>query len=223
MLDSLFHQLDKLKRKSRPWIPFTSLNTVWRHIDPKSKTILDVGSGKGEPLQFINRKHRYFAVGLDAFEPYLKQCQKEGTYHSYVQADVRLLPFADNSFDSVLCLEVLEHLEREDGEKLLKEMERVATTQVILSTPVGNYKQDVFDGNPHQEHKYMWDPREMKAKGFRVKGIGLRNLSGKAGVQSPHSRPVQWLVNILWVLTSPLTYFSPKMSGDMVCIKSLSK
>lgn len=214
---------NNLKQKARPYIPFTSLNTVWRHMDFDNKTLLDVGCGKGEPARFINRKGRYFAVGLDAFEPYLRQCQKDKIHNAYIQGDVRQLPFADNSFDLVICLEVLEHLEREDGEKLLKELERVAKRQVILSTPVGKYKQGVFDGNPHQEHKYIWNPNEMKQRGYRVKGIGLRNLGGKAGVESPHSTLVQWLVNILWVLTGPLTYSSPKIAGDMVCIKALSK
>jgi hypothetical protein len=35
-----------LKQKVRPYIPFTSLNTVWRHLDAKGKTLLDVGCGK---------------------------------------------------------------------------------------------------------------------------------------------------------------------------------
>jgi SAM-dependent methyltransferase len=215
--------LDKLREKTRPYIPFTSLNTVWRHLDAKGKTLLDVGCGKGEPTKFINRKGKYFAVGLDTFEPYLREDVKAKIHNAYVQGDVRLLPFADRSFDSVICLEVLEHLERADGELLLKELERVAAKQVILSTPVGIHKQGVYDGNPHQEHKYIWDPAEMKAKRYKVKGIGMRNLGGKAGVESKDSAPIQLLVNILWVLTSPFTHYFPKMAGDMVCIKTFSK
>ena len=210
----------KLKQKTRPYIPFTSLNTVWRHLGASSKTLLDVGCGKGEPARFINRKGKYFAVGFDAFEPYLRECLTQKIHNAFVQGDVRLLPFADHSFDSVICLEVLEHLERADGEKLLKELERVASKQVILSTPVGKYQQGVFDGNPHQEHKYIWQPSEMKNKGYKIKGVGLRNLSGKAGIESKHSAPVQVLFNILWVLTGPFTHYFPDMAGDMVCIKT---
>jgi len=209
-----------LKQKVRPYIPFTSLNTVWRHLDAKGKTLLDVGCGKGEPAQFINRKGRYFAVGFDAFEPYLRECRKDKIHSAYAQGDVRLLPFTDGSFDIVICLEVLEHLEKGEGDKLLKELERVAAKQVILSTPVGKYQQGVFDGNPHQEHKYIWNPAEMKEKDYQVKGVGLRNLGGKAGVESKHSVMVRLLVNILWVLVSPFTYYLPNMAGDMVCIKT---
>jgi SAM-dependent methyltransferase len=211
---------NNLKQKARPYIPFTSLNTAWRHIAASGKTLLDVGCGKGEPLKFINRNDKYFAVGFDAFEPYLKRCQQAKIHSMYIQGDVRCLPFANHSFDVIICLEVLEHLERADGKQLLKELERVASRQIILSTPVGKYKQNVFDGNPHQEHKCIWDPDEMKANGYKVKGIGLRNLGGNAGVESKYSAPIRVLVNILWVLTSPLTHYFPNMAGDMVCIKS---
>jgi SAM-dependent methyltransferase len=214
---------NNLKEKARPYIPFTALNTVWRHLDAKTKTLLDVGCGKGEPMRFINRKGKYFALGFDAFEPYLRADLQAQIHSAYVQGDVRLLPFADRSFESVICLEVLEHLEKEDGEKLLRELERVASKRVILSTPVGKYKQGVFDGNPHQEHKYIWNPVQMKVKGYKVKGIGWHNLGGEAGVESSRSMPVQVLVNILWVLTSPFTHYLPNMAGDMVCIKQLKE
>jgi len=59
---------NNLKQKMRPYIPFTSLNTVWRHLGASSETLLDVGCGKGEPAKFINRKDKYFLVGFDAFE-----------------------------------------------------------------------------------------------------------------------------------------------------------
>lgn len=211
-----------LKQQARPYIPFTSLNTVWRHLDATNKTMLDVGCGKGRPLKFINRKDNYFAVGFDAFKPYLSECQKDKIHGAFVRGDVRFLPFADRSFDIVICLEVLEHLERTDGQKLLQELERVAVKQVILSTPVGKYQQGVFDGNPYQGHKYIWSPAEMKEKGYKVKGAGLRNLGGKAGVESRHSLPVQLLVNILWIVTGLFTYYFPNMAGDMVCIKTFS-
>jgi SAM-dependent methyltransferase len=138
-----------------------------------------------------------------------------------VQGDVRYLPFADRSFDIVICLEVLEHLEKTDGEKLLKELERVAAKQLILSTPMGKYQQGVFDGNPHQEHKHIWNPADMKEKGYKLKGAGLRNLGGKAGIESKHSESVQVLVNMLWVVTSLFTHYFPSMAGDMVCTKKL--
>lgn len=215
--------LDKLAQKARPRIPFTALNTAWRSMNKDSQSILDVGCGRGETMGFINRNTRYFSVGIDIFEPYLRECKRQRIHSQYVLGDVRNLPFRDKSFDIVLCLEVLEHLGRKEGETLLNEMEVIAKKQVVLSTPVGNYKQESFDGNPHQEHKYTWSPKEMKALGYRVIGIGLRNLGGKAGIQSPLPRPLRLLVNIIWVLAGPLVYFFPGLAGDMVCTKEIGE
>jgi SAM-dependent methyltransferase len=45
------------------------------------------------------------------------------------------LPFADASFDVVLCLDVLEHLAREEREGLLDELARVSRRFVLLGAP----------------------------------------------------------------------------------------
>ncbi|MDD5037926.1 MAG: methyltransferase domain-containing protein [Dehalococcoidales bacterium] len=210
---------DSFSRKARSRIPFTALNTVGRLIDKEARTVLDVGCGKGEPMMAINRHQHYLTVGIDVFEPYLRECRRQGIHHQYLLGDIRKLPFRDKSFDVVLCMEVLEHLERADGEKLLRDMERTARKQVLLTTPVGKYQQESFEGNPHQEHKYIWSPDEMQALGYKVTGIGWRNLGGKAGIQSPLPRPLRGLVNVIWVLAGPIVYFYPRLAGDMVCTK----
>ena len=153
----------------------------------------------------------------------IRECKRQRIHSQYVLCDVRNLPFKDKSFDIVLCLEVLEHLGREEGKELLKKMEVIARKQVVLSTPVGNYKQESYDGNPHQEHKYTWSPKEMKARGYKVSGVGLRNIGGKAGIQSPLPSPLRLLVNIIWVLAGPVVYFLPGLAGDMVCTKKIWK
>ena len=62
-------RLDRLALRFRPYVPFSALNTVWRKLDKSSKTILDVGCGKGEPMAFINRHGKFKVVGIDIFKP----------------------------------------------------------------------------------------------------------------------------------------------------------
>jgi hypothetical protein len=38
---------EAVSQSVRPWLPFTALNTVWRHLDRRARTALDVGCGKG--------------------------------------------------------------------------------------------------------------------------------------------------------------------------------
>jgi SAM-dependent methyltransferase len=219
VLNKFLERVDKLGSDLRPYIPFTALNTVWRSMD-RGGMILDVGCGKGEPMRFIKRHKRFYTIGVDIFEPYLKQCQHRNTHDDYVLCDIKRLPFKDKSFDTVLCLEVLEHLEREDGQRLLEALEKIARNRVIISTPVGTYKQEAYDDNPHQEHRYVWVPAEMKKFGYKVRGCGVRNISGMSGIQSPIPKVLRPLVNIVWVLAGPLAYFFPKLAGDMICTKN---
>ncbi len=88
----------------------------------------------------INWGGRLEVVGIDIFKSYLDEAKGKGVYQELILGDVRHLPLKDKSFDVVICMEVLEHLEKVDGEKLLGELERVAKRQVLLSTPVGKYE-----------------------------------------------------------------------------------
>lgn len=213
---------DKALSAMRPHVPFTALNTVWRNIDKSGKSILDVGCGKGEPMKFINRHGQFFAVGLDIFEPYVKRCQSEEIYDDYILCDAREINVGDKSFDIVLCLEVLEHMERKEGLRLISELERVARRQVIISTPVGVYRQKAHDGNPHQEHKYFWSLREMRSFGYSVRGCGLRGVGNVPRGYSLHIKLLYLSAVAVWVLASPVAYFLPSLAGDMVCVKNLA-
>ena len=233
--------LDKLAWKARPYVPFSTLNTLWRIMDKESKTVLDAGCGKGEPMAFINRHGKFKVVGIDIFNPYLAKARERSyvlrpesnknlghspsdvgqVYHSLILGDVRNLPFKDKSFDVVTCMEVLEHLEKVDGEKLLGELERVARRQVLLSTPVGRYEQHPFDENPHQKHKHIWKPQELKEKGYKVRGVGFKGMGGEGSwaVQLPSVlQPFRYFIYSLGTLFS---YFSPKIACHVVAEKRL--
>ncbi len=210
-----------MERLIRPYIPFTALNSVQRIVDGTAQSILDVGCGKGEPIAFINRNRNYRVVGVDIFKPSLSHCRKSGYHDNLILADVRNLPFKPNSFDVVICMEVLEHLDQIQGERLLRSLENIARKQVIISSPLGDHDQDTYDGNPYQQHKYIWTASEVSSLGYNVIGIGIRGLGGKSGIQSPIPRILHPLLNILWVLAGPIAFISPKLAGAMVATKRI--
>lgn len=207
----------------RPRVPFTALNTVWRHIDKDTASVLDVGCGRGRPMAFLNRDRRFSAVGFDIFTPYLREARSLGVYDALVQGDVRALPFAPRSFDVVIMSEVLEHLGEEEGLTLVASLETIARKQVIITTPVGNHPQHEYDGNPWQEHQHIWEPHRLRTLGYRVFGHGLRNMGGLSGVQSPLPAPLKPLVDLLWVAAGPVIYHKPEWGGSMVGVKQLAR
>ena len=205
----------------RPRVPCTVLNTAWRMLDKESRTILDVGCGKGIPMKYLNRKHQFETTGIDGFSPYLVEAWENHTHDVYVNWDIRdlgeLYGKVPHFFDTVICLEVIEHLTKSEGIQLLIDLELAAKWQVIISTPLGHYEQHDLDGNSYQEHQSEWTPREFQELGYIVRGIGIKGMGGENGLGSRH----RLLADCLYACATPFTYYRPERAGAMVAVKEL--
>ena len=109
-------------------------------LDLKGFSVLDVGAGTGELLGVIaefarkgTRKARL--VGLDLNALSVKEIAAESLKYneiSQVQGNALSLPFADNSFDYVICSLFTHHLTDEQIPVVLKEMSRVALRGIVV-------------------------------------------------------------------------------------------
>src|SRR6266852_1667913 len=121
---------------SLPFSPFRGL--VWKVFDKRSRTILELGSGKGALGVLLSiRRWKGALVGAEGFLPYVNLSRSTHRYDGIFLCDLRNLPFRPKSFDAVFCIETIEHLAKKDGEKLLDEVERLAKRQLVFSLPVG--------------------------------------------------------------------------------------
>ena len=145
----------------------------------EAHSLLDLGCGRGlvGALAGIYREYDRIA-GVDAFEPYLNFARSHGFYTELRKVDLNdLLPYADKEFDVVTCLEVIEHLDKEVGSRLIEEMQRIGR-RVIIGTPDRFHEQPEFDGNRLQRHQSLWSPKEMKHLGYKVlKARGRLNIA----------------------------------------------
>jgi SAM-dependent methyltransferase len=144
-------------------------------------SVLDVGCGRGilGCLLKIYREPKR-VVGLDVYKPYLDFVKGLGAYDETIQLDLAgsTLPFKEKEFDVVVCLEVIEHLKKDPGLKLLEELERVGK-RVIISTPGVFFTQPHLDGNVNQEHLSYYPVTEFEDRGYKVYGVGDVPLFGK--------------------------------------------
>lgn len=74
--------------------------------------VLDVGCGAGFLTNYLQAEG-FNTVGVDTAESALRLAAARDTTRSvkYVKADIRALPFEDQSFDAVCAMDVLEHVE----------------------------------------------------------------------------------------------------------------
>lgn len=93
---------------------------------PKNKKILDAGCGQGLLVEHF-RKKGYGITGIDAF--YGSEYVKKG--------DLLQNDFKDNTFELILCLDVIEHFPLTEQENLIKELTRILKPKgkIIWSIP----------------------------------------------------------------------------------------
>jgi ubiquinone/menaquinone biosynthesis C-methylase UbiE len=117
------------------------LNRFLRRVDEaaanlRPDSVLDVGCGEGVVTERLAQRLAPAKVlGVDADETHLKTewDRRSASNLSFATGSAYDLPFADQSFDLVCCIEVLEHLERPAD--ALAEMSRVAGRALLLSVP----------------------------------------------------------------------------------------
>lgn len=182
-----------------------------------SESVLDVGCGSHSPLQHI--KGKFHSVGVDAFLPSIEQSRKQQIHNEYLQIDVLDInkKFEAGAFDCVIALDLIEHLTKEDGIKLLGAMELVAKKKVIVFTPNDFLPQPAVDGNPFQEHKSGWSASEMRDKNYHVIGInGWKPLRGE-------NADIRFTPKRFWQFVSKVTQKyvrnRPEKAFQLLCVK----
>lgn len=94
-------------------------------------TVLDLGSGDGLFLSLLKQKG-IAGEGLDVSEDGVLKTQKKGLEASVANFTDKI-PFKDNAFDTVVMLDLMEHLYT--PEALLKEAVRVSKKSIIIGVP----------------------------------------------------------------------------------------
>lgn len=182
----------------------------------KIKTLLDVGCGPNSPMRIFSRK--IYMIGIDAHRPSVIKSKQ-----LYIHDEYLIMPFLglksikNSSFDCVVALEVIEHLEKDAGLILLDNIERIAKKKIILSTPNGFLPQTAYSNNPLQVHKSGWTPEELRQRGYKIIGLnGLKYLRGERA-------SIKFKPKLLWYFISILSQIFvrnyPAYGFQLFCVK----
>jgi len=112
----------------------------------KNDFVLDIGCGNGVSTGNMIAK---YAVGIDLSQTELSRAKKKFPKCDFLVADARKLPFKSNTFDKVIAINMLHHVQ--DPEKVLKEVYRVLkkggkliTVDPNLTNPIGYTTRGLF-------------------------------------------------------------------------------
>jgi ubiquinone/menaquinone biosynthesis C-methylase UbiE len=104
-----------------------------RLIPEGSVNLIDVGCGDGVFARIVKQKFPSIQITcVDRSSAALEQVRDAD---EKMCCELASLPFDDQSFDCVSCLEVIEHLTVRDYKNALSELARIAKNTVIISVP----------------------------------------------------------------------------------------
>lgn len=207
-----FHQC---LAKLGDWCYYRQLAHELKNID----SVLDLGCGADSPLSKI--KKIFFSVGVDIFASSIKKSKKRKIHDEYKLVDVLEIDkfFKKKSFEAVIALDLVEHLTKKEGLKLLKKMEAMARKKIIILTPNGFTNQNQGEENSYQIHQSGWTVGDFQSRGYRV--YGMRGLKFIRGEWATIKYQPWFFWGVVSTLSQPLVYFFPYFAYQLFAVKTL--
>lgn len=118
------------------WHVRSMMEVIYQLVESTNpKTVLDAGCGEGFVSQYLAMRNGSISItGVDVQPRAIEFAKKNfGETVTYRLGSLYALPFSDNSFDTVVCSQVLEHVD--DVETAVAELKRVARRFVVITVP----------------------------------------------------------------------------------------
>lgn len=148
------------------------------------ESVLDVGCGYGRWCHLIQTNFWEAGLtnppvvdGFDAFAPNVELCRERGCYRNVWHQE--LPSELEGRWDTVLAVEILEHVPQEQVEETISVLERAAKRRVVLTMPrdamVGSRSglEQIGGFNEYEAHKSSLPISFFRKHGYTVRGAGL--------------------------------------------------
>lgn len=181
--------------------------------------VLDVGCGSDSAVSLLGIEK---LIGIEGYLPSVEAARKKGTHREIVLGDVRCLEnyFQPRQFDACVALDLIEHLTKEDGRKLIQSMEKISKKRVVILTPNGFLPQAHAEKADLQEHLSGWEVSEMRGFGYHVAGVlGPKGLRGEYHRLKRRPEALWGLVSL--ALHCCYSRWAPSAAAAILCVKKM--
>lgn len=150
--------------------PFLS---VLHSVEPKN--VLDIGVGYGfwgsvirnyisaDPTTGEMRLNNPIIDGVEVFPRYRNPVWN--LYNHIYEGNIDDLTSLISQYDLVVCIDVIEHLDKDIAKKIMTESKAVA---VGISTDFSEQNMQEHYGNKHEKHISLWNEQEVKDLGLHT-------------------------------------------------------
>ena len=107
---------------------------IYRMLENKKPAkILDVGCGFGDLLAELQNKYNFSVRGIE-YSPYAIKKSRLSVRKKIRKGNILKLPFNKNSFDAVICFDVVPHLNLEGTTRAIKNLIKVSKKYIFFSS-----------------------------------------------------------------------------------------
>lgn len=210
-------------------LPFTSISIIRNAVGDEVRTVLDLGCGYGGLMKAISRDESWEVTGVDADSSSLQSARNTPAYKYLIKGDletvVRGLIKKKQKFDVVLMSQVIEHLTKQKGERILDLIEKLVIKRIVITTPNGFMEQieESLNGNIHQEHLSGWQKEDFAKRGYEVKGMGFKLIWSFSGLGRTNFKMSVIIFRMIGWIVAPFTYYFSALGVSLVAVKFFRK
>ena len=192
-MESTEYDRNRIEEDSHWWFRWRNgvvLEWLDRLVTCSPPRVLDAGCGTGGMLARLAERG-LSAVGLDSAPEAIGHCRNRGLSR-LIRGSIAELPFADDTFDVVLCLDVLYHRGVDDDVAVIRELARcLAPGGLLLATvPAFAWLASAHDVAVHTRERYT---RRRLRDRLEVAGLRVERISCLFLLVAP----VMWPVKLL--------------------------
>jgi hypothetical protein len=204
-------------------LELTLLN-IQRISNKQQIKILDLGAGPAQYYEKLFLESAPTLISVDLMDAFPFEGKPDTAPNVSIHRVTGVVPddltnIQTNSYDLVIAFDLIEHLSRDEGYRLLYEIDRISEHASVIFTPNGFVWQPPTSRNSFDAHLSGWTPAELKSLGWKkIKGhVGAKRFRGPYALPSVNLGI--WIIKKIDFIANVYSQFAYKHAFAFTAVK----